>query len=191
MLNCVSVEMGFLLGFAQTHFIFLSWYKKTKQKKIKADVPSRPAKCLFTKRRKLVFGSDSSTFLTLISHSRYPVSPHRPICFVQAQITYNGKTKKGEHMGSPLRIRVLNDVAQTIRELSVRGRWLSGGGYRCEYANFGTYTLQSILTSVSNVRSIYLQILLRSDSEITTRGYPRRDNLLNIFTEPISYGEKE
>ena len=37
----------------------------------------------------------------------------------------------------------------------------------------------------------YLQILLRSDSEITTRGYPRRDNLLHIFTEPISYGEKE
>ena len=37
----------------------------------------------------------------------------------------------------------------------------------------------------------YLQILLRIDSEITTRGYPRRDNLLHIFTEPISYGEKE
>ena len=55
------------------------------QKKVKADVPSRPAMCLFTKRRKLAFGSDSSTFLTLISHSGYPVSPHRPICFVQAQ----------------------------------------------------------------------------------------------------------
>ena len=67
---------------AQTHFIFLSWYKKTKQKKIKADVPSRPAMCLFTKRRKLAFGSNSSTFLTLISHSGYPISPHRPICFV-------------------------------------------------------------------------------------------------------------
>ena len=76
------VNWMFVLGFAQTHFIFLSWYKKTKQKKIKADVPSRPAKCLFTKRRKLAFGSDSSTFLTLISHSGYPVSPHRPICFV-------------------------------------------------------------------------------------------------------------
>ena len=47
------------------------------------------------------------------------------------------------------------------------------------------------LRRFQNVRSIYLQILLRSDSEITTRGYPRRDNLLHIFTEPISYGEKE
>ena len=86
-------------------------------------------------------------------------------------------------MGQAPTVRVLNDVDETIRELSVRGKWLSGGGYRCEYANFGTYTLQSILTSVSNVRSIYLQILLRSDSEIQTRGYPqKKDNLLHIFT---------
>ena len=103
------------------------------------------------------------------------------LCF--AQITYNGKTKKGEHMGSPLRIRVLNDVAQTIRELSVRGRWLSGGGYRCEYAN-------QLLRRFRNVRSIFANIA-KDWSEITTRGYPRRDNLLHIFTEPISYGEKE
>ncbi len=46
------------------------------------------------------------------------------------------------------------------------------------YVGFGTFAR-------------YLQILLRSDSEIMTRGYPSRDNLLHIFTEPISYGEKE
>ena len=52
-----------LLGFAQTHFIFLSWYKKTKQKKIKAErtEPTRWV-CSFAERRKLAFGSDSSTF---------------------------------------------------------------------------------------------------------------------------------
>ena len=60
---CVSVEMGGLLGFAQTHFIFLSWYKKTKQKKIKAErtEPTRYV-CSFAERRKLAYGSDSSTF---------------------------------------------------------------------------------------------------------------------------------
>ena len=72
----------FVLGVAQPHILFLSWHKKSMQKKVKADVPSRPAMCLFTKRRKLTFGSNSSTFLTLISHSGYPISPHRPICFV-------------------------------------------------------------------------------------------------------------
>ena len=73
----VRVIKYFLLGVAQTHFIFLSWYKKTKQKKIKADVPSRPAKCLFTKRRKLAYGSDSSTFF--FAHFRTSGCPSRRV----------------------------------------------------------------------------------------------------------------
>lgn len=103
---CCSYIKCYLLGVAQTHFIFLSWYKKTKQKKVLTAVPtlgiartssallslkrhsqgwcSKPTRyvCSFAERRKLAFCSNSSTFLTLISHSGCPVSPHRPICFV-------------------------------------------------------------------------------------------------------------
>ena len=99
----------FVLGVAQTHILFLSWHKKSMQKNVKADVPSRPAKCLFTKRRKLAFGSNSSTFLTLISHSGCPVSPHRPICFVlRTKWECMDTNKKGRTQGFAPTIRKLN-----------------------------------------------------------------------------------
>ena len=76
----------FVLGFAQTHILFLSWHKKSMQKNVKAR-RTKPTRwvCSFAERRKLAFGSDSSTFLTLISHSGCPVSPHRPICLCGVQ----------------------------------------------------------------------------------------------------------
>ena len=47
------------------------------QKNVKADVPSRAAMCLFTKRRKLAFGSDSSTFF--FAHIRTSGYPSRRV----------------------------------------------------------------------------------------------------------------
>ena len=54
-------------------------------------------------------------------------------------------------MGQAPTVRVLNDVDEAIRELSVRGGWLSGGGYRCEYDN-------QLLRRFRNVRSIFANI---------------------------------
>ena len=73
--------------------------------------------CSFAERRKLAFGSDSSTFF--FAHIRTSGFPSRR---VGLSVLCEAQIKKGEHMGQAPTVRVLNDVDETIRELSVCGR---------------------------------------------------------------------
>ena len=91
----------FLLGFAQTHILFLSWHKKSMQKNVKArrTEPTRWV-CSFAERRKLAYGSDSSTFF--FAHFRTSGFPSRRVglsVLCEAQIK-NGRTHGASPYGS-------------------------------------------------------------------------------------------
>ena len=88
------------------------------QKNVKArrTEPTRWV-CSFAERRKLAFGSDSSTFF--FAHIRTSGFPSRR---VGLSVLCEAQIKNGRTHGFAPTVRVLNDVDEAIRELSVRGR---------------------------------------------------------------------
>ena len=179
----------FLLGFAQTHILFLSWHKKSMQKNVKArrTEPTRWM-CSFAERRKLAFGSDSSTFF--FAHFRTSGFPSRRVgLYVLC------KHKIGKCRSNPLWLPAIAWLPYYWWDNSwIVGTWWVIIGRRvslwiCQFWHI--YITINTYVGFERSLNIFANIAKEWFGDNDKRLSSRKDNLFHIFTEPISYGEKE